>query len=255
MTRLLFTTLLCALGANQVSAQNLVSQRLLELDDDERNASFTLILKDSDRRCDQVIRTLFNGTILGVDEWEALCEDRNAYSLSVLEEPGEATITSRNDVTGIPRVLGFINHFCQLLTVSCAPSRGQCARSLDNLGDNMTSLSLSQPAQGLGITRAIKSRWHSASRKEDGSYEIDTVDAVPSARRSGFLAPWRTAADVMADAELRHRVALAEEKVTELKTALDDMRAQRDAWQAMAQARIRPAPSGTSRWPWLRSTG
>jgi hypothetical protein len=96
MTRLLFTTLLCALGANQVSAQNLVSQRLLELDDDERNASFTLILKDSDRRCDQVIRTLFNGTILGVDEWEALCEDRNAYSLSVLEEPGEATITSLN---------------------------------------------------------------------------------------------------------------------------------------------------------------
>jgi hypothetical protein len=96
MTRLLFTTLLCALGATQVSAQNLVSQRLLELDDDERNASFTLILKDSDRRCDQVIRTLFNGTILGVDEWEALCKDRNAYSLSVLEEPGEATITSLN---------------------------------------------------------------------------------------------------------------------------------------------------------------
>ena len=96
MTRLLFTTLLCALGATQVSAQNLVSQRLLELDDDERNASFTLILKDSDRRCDQVIRTLFNGTILGLDEWEALCKDRNAYSLSVLEEPGEATITSLN---------------------------------------------------------------------------------------------------------------------------------------------------------------
>jgi hypothetical protein len=96
MTRLLFTTLLCAFGATQVSAQNLVSQRLLELDDDERNASFTLILKDSDRRCDQVTRTLFNGTILGVDEWEALCKDRNAYSLSVLEEPGEATITSLN---------------------------------------------------------------------------------------------------------------------------------------------------------------
>jgi hypothetical protein len=92
--RLLFTTLLCALGTTQVSAQNVVSQRLLELDEDERNASFTLILKDSDRRCDQVIRTLFNGTVLGVDEWEALCKDRNSYSLSVIEEPGEATITS-----------------------------------------------------------------------------------------------------------------------------------------------------------------
>ena len=42
MTRLLLATLLCALGTTQASAQNVVSQGLLELDDDERNASFTL---------------------------------------------------------------------------------------------------------------------------------------------------------------------------------------------------------------------
>ena len=94
MTRLLFATLLCALGTTQASAQNVVSQGLLDLDDDERNASFTLILKESDRRCDQVIRTLFTGTLLGVDEWEALCKDRNAYSISVLVEPDGTTITS-----------------------------------------------------------------------------------------------------------------------------------------------------------------
>ncbi len=94
MTRLLFATLLCALGTTQASAQTVVSQGLLELDDDERNASFTLILKESDRRCDQVIRTLFTGTLLGVDEWEALCKDRNAYSISVLVEPDGTTITS-----------------------------------------------------------------------------------------------------------------------------------------------------------------
>jgi hypothetical protein len=94
MTRLLFATLLCALGTTQASAQTVVSQGLLELDDDERNASFTLMLRDSDRRCDQVIRTLFTGTVLGVDEWEALCKDRNAYSISVLVEPDETTITS-----------------------------------------------------------------------------------------------------------------------------------------------------------------
>ena len=75
MTRLLLATLLCALGTTQASAQNVVSQGLLDLDDDERNAYFTLILKESDRRCDQVIRTLFTGTLLGVDEWEALCKD------------------------------------------------------------------------------------------------------------------------------------------------------------------------------------
>ena len=94
MTRLLFATLLCALGTTQASAQSVVSQGLLELDDEERNASFTLILKESDRRCDQVIRTLFTGTVLGVDEWEALCKDRNAYSISVFVEPDETTITS-----------------------------------------------------------------------------------------------------------------------------------------------------------------
>jgi hypothetical protein len=94
MTRLLLAALLCALGTTQTSAQNVVSQGLLDLDDDERNASFTLILKESDRRCDQVIRTLFTGTLLGVDEWEALCKDRNAYSISVLVEPDGTTITS-----------------------------------------------------------------------------------------------------------------------------------------------------------------
>ena len=51
----------------------------------------------------------------------------------------------------------------------------------------------------------------------------------------------------MVEAELRQRVALAEEQLAELKTALGDMRAQRDAWQAMAQARIRPAQSGKAR--------
>ena len=94
MTRLALATLLCALGTTQASAQTVVSQGLLELDDDERNASFTLMLKETDRRCDQVIRTLFTGTVLGVDEWEALCKDRNACSISVLVEPDETTITS-----------------------------------------------------------------------------------------------------------------------------------------------------------------
>jgi len=49
---------------------------------------------------------------------------------------------------------------------------------------------------------------------------------------------------------------VAEQQLADLKTALDDMRAQRDAWQTMAQARIKPVPeSGTARWPWLRAVG
>jgi hypothetical protein len=101
------------------------------------------------------------------------------------------------------------------------------------------------------ITRAIKSSWLSARRKEDGSYEIDPVEREPSARRLQALIPWRAArlANERADEELRRRIVLAEERLVDLKAALDDMRAQRDAWQAMAQARIRPAPaSATSRF-------
>ena len=94
MTRLLFTMLVYALGTAQVSAQNEVSQRLLELDEDERNAAFTFMLKDSNRNCDHVIRTLFKGTVLGMDEWEALCRDRHSYSLSVLVELNETIIMS-----------------------------------------------------------------------------------------------------------------------------------------------------------------
>jgi len=94
MTRLMFTALLCALGTAQASSQNVVSQQFLELDDDLRNAAFTLMLRDSNRKCDQVIRTLFNGTVLGVDEWEALCKDRSSYSISVLAELNETIITS-----------------------------------------------------------------------------------------------------------------------------------------------------------------
>ncbi len=66
----------------------------MELGDYGRNGAFTLMLRDINRKCDQVIRTLFNGTVLGVDEWEALCRDRNSYSISVLAEPNETTITS-----------------------------------------------------------------------------------------------------------------------------------------------------------------
>jgi hypothetical protein len=125
----------------------------------------------------------------------------------------------------------------------------------------MTALSLSQAEEATGvakitITRALKSKWHAATRKQGGSYEIATVAPASSERRVRSLLPWRRAAEARADAELRQQVALAEEQLAELKTALDDMRAQRDAWQAMAQARILPSPApATSRWPWLRLAG
>ena len=125
----------------------------------------------------------------------------------------------------------------------------------------MTALSLSEAPGATEVAKitiagALKSRWHAATRKQNGSYEIDTVAPAPSERRVRSLLPWRRAAEERADAELKQQLALAEQQLAALKTALDDMRTQRDAWQAMAQARIRPLPeSGTARWPWLRAVG
>jgi hypothetical protein len=80
MIRLLFMIPLCALASSQATAQNEASQILLALSEDERNAAVTGLLRESNEKCDRVIRTLFKGTELGLDEWEALCHDRNSYS-------------------------------------------------------------------------------------------------------------------------------------------------------------------------------
>jgi hypothetical protein len=92
MTRMLFTVLFYALATASGSAQNTVSQELLALSEDQRNAAFTRLLQASDRNCGQVTRTLFVGDGLGLDDWEALCRNRTSYSVSV---PGEwdASIT------------------------------------------------------------------------------------------------------------------------------------------------------------------
>jgi hypothetical protein len=77
--------ILCALGTIQAAAQNAVGEHLLELDDDERNAAFSLMLKDSERRCDKVIRTLFNGTVLGVDDWRRCAKTETPTRSASLE--------------------------------------------------------------------------------------------------------------------------------------------------------------------------
>src|SRR5262245_66380780 len=88
----------------------------------------------------------------------------------------------------------------------------------------MAVLSLDQAARltelgKITITRAIKCSWLPARRKEDGSYEIDPGEPEPSARRLNALIPWRAArlAHQRADEELRHRLALAEERLADLK--------------------------------------
>jgi hypothetical protein len=85
--RLLFTILVGAVISSQATtAQNKVSQTLLELSEDERNETFTRLLQDNHAKCDRVIRTLFSGATVDLDDWEVLCRDRNAYSVSIPPE-------------------------------------------------------------------------------------------------------------------------------------------------------------------------
>jgi hypothetical protein len=115
----------------------------------------------------------------------------------------------------------------------------------------MTTLSLGQTARLTGrgktiLARAISGRLFAGS-KEDGGH---TMDAAESARVYPFPAPVETVA------ELRTRLALAEERLSELKAMLEDMRRDRDAWREQAQTRLLPAPAAPmSWWRWLRTTG
>jgi hypothetical protein len=113
----------------------------------------------------------------------------------------------------------------------------------------MTTLSLGQPTRLTGrcktiFARAISGRFFAGS-KEDGGNNSDGAEV---ARVYPFPVPTVT--------ELRTRLALAEERLTELKAMLEDMRRDRDAWREQAQMRLLPAPAAPmSWWRWLRTTG
>jgi hypothetical protein len=118
------------------------------------------------------------------------------------------------------------------------------------LGGHMTTLSLGQAARLTGrgktiLARAISGRFFTGS-KEDGGHNMDDAE---SARVYPFPAPVETVA------ELRTRLALAEERLSELKAMLEDIRRDRDAWREQAQTRLLPAPAAAmSWWRWLRTT-
>jgi len=114
----------------------------------------------------------------------------------------------------------------------------------------MTTHSLGQATRLTGrgkmiLARAISGRLFVGS-KEDGGPK---VEGEGSAHIYPFPARVETAA------ELRTRLTLAEERLTELKAMLEDMKRDRDAWREQAQTRMLPAPAAQmSWWRWLRST-
>jgi len=120
----------------------------------------------------------------------------------------------------------------------------------EDTGGHMTTLSLEQAARPTGrgktiLARAMSGRLFTGS-KEGGAHN---VEAAELARVHPLPAPIETVA------ELRTRLALAEERLTELKAMLEDMRRDRDAWREQAQTRLLPPAAPMSWWRWLRTTG
>ena len=104
----------------------------------------------------------------------------------------------------------------------------------------MTTLSLGQAARltehgKMILARAISGRLFAGS-KEDGG---NNSDGAAVARVYPFPVPSKTTA------ELRTRLAVAEERLSELKAMLEDMRRDRDAWREQAQTRLLPAPAAS----------
>ena len=118
-------------------------------------------------------------------------------------------------------------------------------------GAHMTTLSLGQAARLTGrgktlLARAISARLFASSKEDCGS----NIDGAESARVYPFPAPVETVA------ELRTRLTLAEERLSELKAMLEDLRSDRDSWREQAQTRLLPAPAARiSWWPWRRTAG
>jgi hypothetical protein len=109
----------------------------------------------------------------------------------------------------------------------------------------MTTLGQATWLTGRGkmiLARTISGRLFAGSK--DGS----KVEGAESAQVYPFPAPVEMAA------ELRTRLAVAEERLTELKAMLEDMRRDRDAWREQAQTRLLPAPAAPW-WRWTRKMG
>jgi excisionase family DNA binding protein len=133
------------------------------------------------------------------------------------------------------------------------------------------ALTLGQAAKHLGvskptISKAISSGKLSATRLDDKSFAIDPAELERYKAMNGHRFPVtqkETPASLRVETppetsmetalQLVHaeaRAKLAEERLTDLKAMLDEMRSQRDAWQKQAEGRLlvdqRPVESGNA---------
>jgi hypothetical protein len=91
------------------------------------------------------------------------------------------------------------------------------------------------------ILRAIKSGKISGTVDEHGHWHLEPAELhrvyppVAGLAENSGAAQRDAAFEAVVAAELKFKFALAEERLSELKADLEDMRSQRNAWQAQAE--------------------
>ena len=139
----------------------------------------------------------------------------------------------------------------------------------------MTMLTLGAAARLAGVskstlTRAIKAgRMSAASRRENGSYELDPAEVTrcfpPRPPTNGgataSMTQYATPDATAALAEAQHRAELAEQRLSDMKAMLadmtaqrDDVKADRDRWRTQAEAtqRLLSDATASAARPWWR---
>ena len=112
-----------------------------------------------------------------------------------------------------------------------------------------TTLTLGAAARQLGvskgtISKAIATGKLSATRREDGSWAIDGSELARYLEVNGhrFRSETVPSEQAATEAELRARADLAEQRLADLRSMYEDMKAQRDKWETVAQRLSLPAP-------------
>ena len=112
-----------------------------------------------------------------------------------------------------------------------------------------TMLTLGAAARQLGvskgtISKAIATGKLSATRREDSSWAIDGSELARYLEVNGhrFRSETIPSEQVATEAELRTRADLAEQRLADLRSMYEDMKAQRDKWETVAQRLSLPAP-------------
>jgi len=139
------------------------------------------------------------------------------------------------------------------------PSHRSAARGNATTGNTM-SYSLSEAATACGvykstILRSIKAGRLTGTKDALGQWRIEPAElhrVYPPAESNGASNNRTRLHAITALLEAQHRATLAEVQLAQLKTALEDMRGDRDHWRTHAGATQRLLVDATARRPWWK---